>query len=161
MRRTLKRGVHIRSYISDDERWLWAAYKRGMDLIPDKDLDQAEFQQYLNHILSVHDVGYSLHAHNGDKMIQVGLALGNLEDGIRLHGHMHFYPWATKRNKLEVTVKFFQEMRQLYTVIFMTNEKLKPFFDWVCRYGILRRVGFIENYTAHNETAHMYQTKSM
>ena len=55
-------------------------------------------------------------------------------------GDMLWFPWASKRNKVEAAVHFFNVMRDDTPMVEYADDEAKPFFEMICRHGIMRRV---------------------
>lgn len=61
----------------------------------------------------------------------------------RWHGtlgepHVFWFPWATKRNKVETVLKFLTEMRRDMTLAIFVREEFVPFFDRMKEYGVIK-----------------------
>lgn len=169
LRRTLYRGVNIRVITPEDWKYIWADYKMGnMAFIHTNfgmsdDVTKDNFRPYVEAALGSagYVPGYIIHGKTyRNRKEPIGFI------GIRMSGnrvmepHIHFFGFATPRNKVEGVVRFIQEMRQMYTMIWMVPEELGNFFDHCCRYGISRRVGTIYEYTEDLKPILMYQSRS-
>lgn len=77
----------------------------------------------------------------------------------RMEAHAMWFPWATKRNTLEIAVKFFVEVRKDAVAILPIKRKDKSMFEHLCRYALLRRVGTIYDYWSDGEEAMLFQTR--
>ena len=94
-------------------RWIWAAYRMGAleEYIP-SGLEQTAFLQAAADIIALqHEVfgGFVK-----EKMMCIALATFSSH---RMEPHVIWFPWATDRNKLELGVKFFADMRKRYKVL--------------------------------------------
>jgi len=75
--------------------------------------------------------------------IPVGIVLGTwgpLEKYMTVVG-IAWMPWATKRNIIEGTVGFFNEIRKEISFLGFATEAHKKLYVICCRHGIMRRVG--------------------
>lgn len=55
--------------------------------------------------------------------------------------HVLWFPWASKRNKLECTVGFLVELKKRVPFFIPAMERDVSFFRHVGKYGVLRQVG--------------------
>jgi len=73
-------------------------------------------------------------------------------------GDFIWFPWASNRNILESTVNFYNQLRREWTVFGFATEEERPFFEHVCRYGVLRRAGKVFD-MMDSGVATMFQTR--
>lgn len=66
--------------------------------------------------------------------------------------HVHWFPWARPRNKLEAALKFINVMRKRYGILIATDRESEPFFTHLVRYGVLRRIGTSRQWYSGKET---------
>ena len=73
--------------------------------------------------------------------------IGAASDGWKVEPHVEFFPWATTRNKLRVTVAFFQMVRyrKIGACVVNSLEDSKPLFDKTASYGVIHFVGKVPN----------------
>lgn len=71
---------------------------------------------------------------------------------------LFWMPWASKRNKCECAVKFLQEMRRKYLMILTSTKSDTPFYEYIAKHGVIRRVGTIQG-LYENEDAALFQTR--
>lgn len=71
---------------------------------------------------------------------------------------IHWFPWASPRNKLEATVHFLNQVRKDAVAIGLVGMADVPFLEHVCRYGVSRRVGNIFDMITEGPTA-VFQTR--
>ena len=136
-----------------DFRWLWAAYRKGgFETLPENmDIDEftAAAFDHLNRFTEQFVV-------ETDR--PVGLIL-TLTDGYRFEPHAIWFPWASRRNILEGTLKFLsQERRDRLGIIYMAME-FKRFLEQLARYGVIRRVGTVRNFFKPGEDALFFHTQ--
>lgn len=71
--------------------------------------------------------------------------------------HVYWFPEATGRNKIEATLKFIVDLKADHLVIVIAKPADWRFFDHLCKYGALRRVGTIRGFLASGESVGYYQ----
>ena len=75
--------------------------------------------------------------------------------------HVTWFPWASKRNRVESLINFVHRMRtqfDLYSAVKMKDVKL---FEYVCQHGIGRRMGTWKGYFGRGEDAALFQSKDV
>lgn len=87
----------------------------------------------------------------------VGIA-GVSYDGHRASSQSVWMPWASKRNKLEVSACFFREMRKRHLMLSTVKMEDKVLFLHMCRLGLMRHVGHIDGYYPDGEPASLFHT---
>ena len=70
--------------------------------------------------------------------------------------HADFFPWATPREKLETIVNFLNEIRRQVSTFIFSSEKDTPFFNHICKYGILRRGCKVHHYFGDKDAMLFY-----
>jgi hypothetical protein len=126
---------------------LWVAHKRSPFYQFDKDLTQEQFAKEISELASR---GELLIAEDANKQYQGSgpIALvGVKNNGWKVEPHVQFFDWATPRNILRSTVAFLQMIRYRKIgacVVYALDESLN-LFDRCCAYGVLHKVGKIEN----------------
>lgn len=68
-----------------------------------------------------------------------GIIYGIWAGPMVLLGDMTWFPWASKRNVIECSLKFLRDI-DLYVVGYSSTDD-KDFFVHLCKYGVIRRVG--------------------
>lgn len=156
----------MRPVDNDDVKYLFAAWRMGHlsfdDFNPDGMTAEAFVEAFATYIASRFQVAYTLIAKApGKGTIPVGVVFGI----IPLHGKpvvwcgdFTWFPWASPRNKLESTVHFMNQMRREWLVLGFADMGTVPFFEHVCRYGVLRRVGTVFDMLIEGPTA-VFQTR--
>jgi hypothetical protein len=76
------------------------------------------------------------------------------------HGiaNVTWMPWATARNKVEVTVKFLNEMRHDLVLEIISQQKDWKFYEHMARYGLVRPVGTFYERFEDGGPARIWQT---
>lgn len=129
-------------------KFLWAAYRVGAfdDIGIHNDMSGADFRNALDEYLSERSLtplGFWIDG----KMIGIGLFW--VRGRCLETADLLWFPWATPRKILESYVCFINKIRKeteestnrKYFVLEYAKEKDKKFFDTICKYGIMRRVG--------------------
>jgi hypothetical protein len=74
-------------------------------------------------------------------------------------GDLIWFPWASKRNRIESAVGFFHRMRnEIPMVDYAHGEVNKRFFEMICRHGVMRRIGTTFNVVAGEPVA-VFETR--
>ncbi len=141
--------MFFRQVREEDLKWFYVAHKTGSFAL-DEDLDPVEFKTRALEFIGLLDDAFTLFAQTGRGEIPVGLMMVGLSEH-RMEPHVFWFSWASARNKLESTVNFINEMRGMWKVHIVAEEKYWPFFVHVCRYGIMKRVGKLEGWYAKGD----------
>lgn len=154
--KTLKRKPSFRPIENDDLRFIWAAYKKGAlssmgerftsgDALPQDFTEEFEAE-----VLTNYAAAWTLFP-TKDSEKPVGLVLGfyshpdPLFAPFMIVGDIIWFPWATRRNKIESSVNFFNEIRKEIQMVEYASKEHKPFFEMIAKHGIIRRVGTMHN----------------
>lgn len=154
--RALRRNCSFRDVVTDDLKYLWAAYKKGAfpEHIFPQGMEVVEFNALVHSLISNISMVYMLER-DGKPM---GLVTANLVPPNRMEPHVDWFPWATNRNKLECAIKFLNEMRKRGILLIVWSKKdATPFFTHIAKYGILHRIGKVINYNGKKEDAMLFQ----
>ena len=129
---------------------LWTAHKKEPFLWLDKNLNQTQFVEAIENInqneqlLMIEDLNDKYKNKTGP----VSLVTVTTRDNWKFEPHSQFFPWATPKNKLRVSVAFFQWIRYQKTVgvcvVYSLEDSVK-LFDKCCEYGVLHKIGNIPN----------------
>lgn len=150
--KTLSRKPTFKPLEEGDIFYAWAAYKNGLfrDVFK-PDLDAKLFKDAFSELLkSRYDAAWLLSARTDERgMFPVGLALGFWPHRI-VHPFMVldalvWFPWASKRNRVEATVEFANRARDELPMIAFARREDKRFMETLARHGIIRRVGTSRN----------------
>lgn len=154
--RVLTRDCSFRGISEDDLKYVWASYKKGalpVDIFP-SGLDVEGFNEVFYDVLASVPFVYILEK---DKT-PMGIVLSVLTPPRKMEPHVEWFPWATRRNKLECAIKFLNEMRKRDILLLIWSKKeATPFFTHIAKYGILHRVGKVINYNGKKEDAMLFQ----
>lgn len=132
------------------------------------DMRQSEFKDAIEQIVGNSGLTpITFFAMVKGKMQAIGMGLYNVRGRIWQTERVIVFPWARKRNVLEGYVNFVntirneinQESGQTLVLYEFSDEKSQKFFDHVCKYGIMNRVGTSLDYKPNSKTA-IYESRS-
>src|SRR3990172_8443150 len=72
--------------------------------------------------------------------IPIGLCAMTMSQG-QAWPHVFWFPEATIRGRLECTLKFLVALKEKVNVVIPSPSGDVAFFDHLCKYGVLRRIG--------------------
>lgn len=144
--------------------YLWAAYRRGA-FAWEPGLSGAQFRQL------VEDLAYQIIEAGGDiytmmgvtpqGRIPVGIMTTDVVKGgdmkIQYRPHAFWFPEASARNKMECTARFLQDLKKQGNVFIASERRYWPFFQQLCKYGLIRPIGKFWGYQANGEDVMLYQ----
>lgn len=146
LRRTLRRSVDFRPIEDSDVPYAFAAYKLGsldpMGItsgLSAKDF-KSEFEQT---VLSRFFAAWTLFAGTRKGFIPVGMVFAEATPNkpfMTIDG-MVWFPWSSKRNKIESAVNFLDRIRKEYPLMFYAVNEHKRMYEVCAMHGIVRRVG--------------------
>lgn len=170
LKKTLARSLDFRPIENDDVKYAWIAYKKGAlaDLGPkfaDTGMSADQFKLAFEvEVTTVYHGAWTLLAGTSRGFMPIGFVLGfwshpDPRYGVFMNvGAMVWLPIASKRNKIESAINFFNSIRGEIPMVEYAREKDKRFFEIIARHGVMRRVG-----TSHNvypgEPAAVYETR--
>lgn len=73
--------------------------------------------------------------------------------------HVIWFPWASPRNKIEADVAFFQKFRDQYMMMIHSPKEAWEFHDHICRYGVIRRIGYVAHWFDWDKPAMVFQSR--
>jgi hypothetical protein len=116
---------------------LWAAYKKDVfSKVFKEGLSAKEFSDI---VMEYFSTAYTHAWVFGEKPL--GIAFGiNIGRFVYLCS-MNWFPWATKRQRIEHMVGFLNGIRKELYCVWDCEEKDKRFYEYIARHGIIRRVG--------------------
>jgi hypothetical protein len=144
--KTLKRRIDVRPIENEDVKYAWAAYKQ------DK-LGQIKFSDGLNaldfktafegFVLTRAQAAWTVLGETNRGLIPIGIVLGQWGPGaaFMLVSAIAWYPWASRRNIVEGTVKLFNNLRKQFPVMGFANDEHRPLYEACAMHGIMRRIG--------------------
>lgn len=124
-------------------KYLWAAYRVGS--WSDKDFDQTmDKETFTDFVIEANKVTplMVIVAPTQNGIIPTGLVTYKIDDVMgAIEPHLEWFKWATRRNKIEGTVRGILSLKEKAPLIIKTSIKNAEFYTHISRYGILRRVG--------------------
>lgn len=130
----------------EDIPLLWVAHQRKpFKLLKSKTSD--EFVQELERLSSTFEMTISEDKNKEYKDRGPLSLIFSVNDGWSLEAQCEFFPWATKRNILRMTVGYFHMIRyqDIGVCKVCVLENSKSLLDHVCSYGVLKPVGKVFN----------------
>lgn len=149
---------------NDDVKYLYAAWKLGGTPLQTITADSPEAfeEKFTEHAALRYNVAYTLiAAPPGRTPMPVGVVFGISPfygEKVLWVGDFIWFSWASKRNKLEAAVHFLNQMRKEVTILGFAEPIAIPFFEHICRYGVLRRAGTVFDMIGEGPRG-IYQTR--
>ena len=171
LKKTLKRRTHFRPIEQEDVQYVWVAYKSGLlesmgPPFDGTDMSPEEFQaEFIAQAETVYHAIWTLFADTKKGYLPVGLVLGfwshpDPSFGRLMNvGDMIWFPWTSKRNKVEASVNFFNDIRKEVPMVEYAKLDDKKFFETIAKHGIMRRVGTMHN-IYDGEPAAVFETRA-
>jgi hypothetical protein len=166
LNRTLRRYVEARPAEPEHMAYIWAAYKRGsLDRLDpafeDHELDPAAFHEtFMTYLVRSHNEVVIFYAHGKKGYGPIGFAASWLSNRILTIGKMVWFPEATPRAIVESVVNFVNSRRRRDVILGFADEPDTKFFVVLCKHGILRTVGHInDSRLSHRVT--VFQSKEL
>jgi len=146
--KTLSRPVEVRPIEVSDIRYAWAAYKKGaLSELGEPftaDLTAEQFRAAFEEmVLTRHDAWWTIIGQTKNGFIPMGLVVGEWgpAQAFMVIVGISWFPWASRRNIIEGTVKFFNVLRRQMRWMGFASPKHKPVYEVCCMHAIMRRVG--------------------
>lgn len=170
--KTLSRTVTFRPIEDEDVKYAWAAYKAGkladMDGVFAKDgMTAAQFkQQFELTVLTRYSGAWTMIADTPKGRMPVGFVFAffshkdPLLSPFMVIGDIVWCQWASKRNKIESAINFFNVIRKSIPMMdFAHGEENKRFFEMIAKHGIMQRVGTTYN-VKNGEPVAIFETRT-
>lgn len=145
-------------------KFIWAAYRHG---VFDEGHPFEEGLEPMDFALKFAAMANDLMA-AGTSMITVSaetpkgnmpVALITLDGNERVAWPKAFwFPSASPRNKVEIGVKFFRDMKKTHLGLVTARPKDQPYYRHLAKYGLLRHVGKIRDYHGPGDDVMLFQT---
>ncbi len=151
LNRTLKRYVEARPAEPEHMAFIWAAYKRGSldwldPIFEDRELDPAAFHDvFMSYMFQNHNEVVIFYGHGKKGFGPVGFVASWLSEKTLMMSKMVWFPEATSRVIVESVVNFVNSRRRQHVIIGFADEKDSKFFVMLCKHGIARPVGHIDD----------------
>lgn len=128
------------------------------------EMGRADFEAAVVDTLGPRDWVVTLIADTKDGRLPVGCVSAMNPLGTRLVtiADVLWFPWASSRNCLESMVHFINETRDDYTIMEYADEReahTKGFFETLCKYAVMRRVGTVHDLYGSGNSAALYQSR--
>lgn len=154
LREVLKRTVRIEQMTEDDLKYAWAAYKKGWSFFQ-PGLNAQQFKEQLSAILSRMDQVYLLSALSiNNALYPVGILV--IVGGQRCEPHVEWFPWASKRNRLELLIRIARELRKTNKLMVYSTEADNLAFQIIRAYGLLQFGCKIKSFFPNGDLAVFY-----
>lgn len=168
LKRTLKRAVDFRPIEDQDIRWIFAAYKKGdlggigekfKDGLMGADEFKIEFQKYV--LENFHAV-WTLFGQTSRGVIPLGIVFATWAPGgsYMIVNGMCWFPWSSKRNKIEAMVNFLSGIRSQFQLMFFAAPEHKRMYEVCMMHGIVRRIG-TSNAVFPGKSAAVFETRAV
>lgn len=171
LNRLLKRDVWFLDTSNEDMPFIWAAYKKKkLDVLGDSfkgDMSKEEFKEKIERYIFENNLSpVTFFTKKDGRDMAIGIGLFWIRGRIMQTENLIWFPWASNRIILESYVNFVNNTRKTlhepsgkkYLILEFAMEKDKGFFDHVCSYGIMSRVGTsLEIY--NNEKCCVYESR--
>lgn len=147
--RTLKRSVGFRPIEDEDLRFLWAAYKKGAlepmgERFADGKMDAETFKTaFKDDVLSRFHAAWVLFATTKKGHVPIGIVFATWAPNASymIVTGMCWFPWASKRNKIEGMVNFLSKIRKEFNLMFYALPEHKRLYEVCCMHSVIHRVG--------------------
>jgi len=170
--KTLSRRVQFRPIENDDVKFAWAAYNGGAlapmaGVFAERGLTPAQFkEQFEGTVISRYSGAWTLLANGQRGWMPAGFIFAfysHKEPALSpfmIIGDIIWCPWATKRNKLECAVNFFNATRKEIPMMdYAHGETNQRFFETMAMHGVMRRVGTTFN-VVKGEAVAIFETRA-
>jgi hypothetical protein len=142
--------------------YAYAAYKRGSIGGAEEGLDPAGFSAWLNQeLVQILQGGGQVITFLSDTpehgRIPVGMATLEFQGKIA-YPHALWFPDASARNRLEIAVSFFVELKKDHIGLVAVGAPQEKFFTYLGKYGVLRKVGKLRDWYGDKVHATLFQT---
>lgn len=141
----------------EDIRWLYAAYKLGGFKGLPKDMTGAQFDEVVRKFLAMFSDAFLVYGKAGGK--PTGVVTIERGWNLSVETHAEWFPWASHREIVEAAAKFVADMRDKNTLLIFSEMKDKHFFEHLCRYSLMKRVGHVSPHFRNGETAVLFQSR--
>jgi hypothetical protein len=168
--KTLRRRLDFRPIEDEDIKYAYVAYKKGelaqlRGPFDNGELDPQQFEYAFVHEVKKYGGAWTLFADTRRGYLPVGIVLAFPSTPFPEHctfwiiGAMLWMPWASKRNKIEASVHFFERIRKQIPMVEYADESNKRFFETIAKHGVMRRVGTMFN-VYPNQATSVWETRT-
>lgn len=135
---------------------MWAAYSKGAFPGIVTGLTQEAFVVEFG--LSTR--GRSVHVLRANNKIAsqaiVGVVISS-DEGYRIWPVVAWFPWASKRNRIECAVRWLQEARKSRMPVLYVDAADRAFGMHLCRYGVIRPIGPANDWNANGSHGWLFR----
>ena len=157
--RALRRRPSFRPPEEGDMRWLYAGYMQGaFPTLFQRGLSPKDFTKALVARFQQPDTKHFMLEAPTSLDTRIAGMIEAMVDLDKMEPHVLWLPWATPRNKLETLLHFLNEVRRTHESIIIADPDDKAFFETLCRYAVIRRVGTLERWVRGQDTP-LFQTR--
>lgn len=121
-------------------------------------------------VASTRDAAVTLIADTDEGRIPVGFLGGNMpQDKMLIISEVIWFPEARPRHRIATVANFINELRDEMVVFEYADNRpasksadgmnSKAFFEHLCRYGIMRRVGTVHDFYGQGNSAALFQSR--
>lgn len=172
LKRTLARSVSFRPIEVEDIRFAWAAYRMGAlkDMagpFADGGMTVDQFPVTFRAIMEARYHGaWTLFAQTTQGFKPAGMIFAFYSHAdhalspFMIIGDIVWFPWATRRNRVEAAVNFFNTIRGTIPMVdYAAGDTNRRFFEMICQHGVMRRVGTTHN-VVKGEPVAIFETRA-
>lgn len=124
-------------------------------------MDAEAFREvFREYILKNYDAAWIFEAETKSGYRPVGVFCGHILRKVLFVADVIWFPWASKRNKLETTLHFINEIREHLVVMEFAKQNDKKHWEHICKYGVMRRVGTVNDLAATGEPIALFQSRA-
>jgi hypothetical protein len=146
--RTLKRpGISFRPIEDEDVKYAGAAWKlgafKGLNPVFDREMTPAEFRETFIGIVQSVGAAWTVLADGPKGKRPIGFVFGIAAGKVITLTRVVPMPWSTMRQRVQGFIAWLNAVRREYIVFEYARHSERRFWEHVCRYGAMRRVGTI------------------
>jgi hypothetical protein len=154
LKKTLSRKLDYRPIEQEDIKYLWAAYKKGALASMgaewgDPTLNADDFTlSFKAEVMANYAAAWTLFAGTPKGFLPVGVVLAFFShpnprfSPFMIVGDMIWFPWASRRNRVEAAVHFFSKVRKEHALVtYAHGAETKRFFEMIAKHGVIQRIG--------------------
>jgi hypothetical protein len=173
LKKTLARRVDFRPIEDEDIKFVWAAYKKGAlkDMagpFENESMTADEFKAtFVETVQQRYSGAWTMFAETRKGFMPVGVIFAFYShrdpalSPFMIVGDLVWFPWASKRNRVESAVNFFDRIRKTIPMVdYAHGEANKRFFEMVSKHAVMRRVGTTYNVHKGGEPVAIFETRA-
>lgn len=137
--------MSFRPIETDDIKYAGAAWKKGalkgLDPALDQDMTPEEFRRVFTELVLQNGAAWTIEAKTPRGKMPVGFVFGSLAGGVISVRRAVALPWCSSRMRLQGFLTWVNGIRREFMVLITPPLPEKRFYEQICRYGVMRRVG--------------------